>query len=327
VNLIGDHTDYMGGLALPMAIGLGTEITGDRGGNWVMLGSDGFEGVAEVPLDGVDDPASVEPPWARYVAAVVDEVRPTDGLVGMVHSTLPPGSGLASSAALEVAVATALGADRVNPVAAAKACQRAEERAVGVPCGIMDQLVSLAAIEGMALRIDCDALELENVPFPDDAEVVVIHSGRHRDLATSAYAQRRAECEAAEQVIGRLREASPIDVEAIDDPVLRRRARHVTTENERVDARASALAKDQLTYAGELLVASHASMRDDFEVSTPELDEVVAAVRGVPGVYGARVTGAGFGGCVVALCRPKTRIAGPVVWRGRPAAGASLATT
>ena len=327
VNLIGDHTDYMGGLALPMAIGLGTEITGDRGGNWVMLGSDGFEGVAEVPVHGVDDPASVEPPWARYVAAVVDEVRPTDGLVGMVHSTLPPGSGLASSAALEVAVATALGADRVNPVAAAKACQRAEERAVGVPCGIMDQLVSLAAIEGMALRIDCDTLELENVPFPDDAEVVVIHSGRHRDLATSAYAQRRAECEAAEQVIGRLREASPIDAEAIDDPVLRRRARHVTTENERVDALASALAKDQLAYAGELLVASHASMRDDFEVSTPELDEVVAAVRGVPGVYGARVTGAGFGGCVVALCRPKTRIAGPVVWRGLPAAGASLATT
>ena len=156
-----------------------------------MLGSDGFEGVAEVPVHGVDDPAPVEPPWARYVAAVVDEVRPTDGLVGMVHSTLPPGSGPASSAALEVAVATALGADRVNPVAAAKACQRAEERAVGVPCGIMDQLVSLAAIEGMALRIDCDTLELENVPFPDDAEVVVIHSGRHQDFATSAYAQRR----------------------------------------------------------------------------------------------------------------------------------------
>ena len=100
VNLIGDHTDYMGGLALPMAIGLGTEITGDRGGNWVMLGSDGFEGVAEIALDGVDDPSTIEPPWARYVAAVVAEVRPSDGLVGMVHSSLPPGSGLASSAAL-----------------------------------------------------------------------------------------------------------------------------------------------------------------------------------------------------------------------------------
>jgi galactokinase len=327
VNLVGDHTDYMGGLALPMAIGLGTEITGDRGGNWVMLGSDGFEGVAEIPLDGVPDPSTVEPPWARYVAAVVDEVRPDDGLVGMVHSTLPPGSGLASSAALEVAVATALGADRVNPLAAAQACQRAEERAVGVPCGIMDQLVSLAAVDGMALRIDCDTLEVTPVAFPEDAEVVVIHSGQHRELSTSAYAARRAECEAAEEIIGRLRDASPIDAEALDDPVLRRRARHVTTENERVDAVAAALAKGQLGYAGELLVASHASMRDDFEVSTPVLDELVGAVRGVPGVYGARVTGAGFGGCVIVLCKPKTRINGPVVWRGRPAAGASLTMT
>ena len=327
VNLVGDHTDYMGGLALPMAIGLGTEITGDRGGNWVMLGSDGFEGVAEIPLDGVPDPSTVEPPWARYVAAVVGEVRPDDGLVGMVHSTLPPGSGLASSAALEVAVATALGADRLNPLAAAQACQRAEEQAVGVPCGIMDQLVSLAAVDGMALRIDCDTLAIEHVAFPDDAEVVVIHSGQHRELSTSDYAARRAECEAAEQIIGRLRDASPIDTEAIDDPVLRRRARHVTTENERVDAMAAALDKGQLGYAGELLVASHASMRDDFEVSTPVLDELVGTVRGVPGVYGARVTGAGFGGCVIVLCKPKTRINGPVVWRGRPAAGASLTET
>src|SRR5690606_67817 len=119
VNLIGDHTDYMGGLVLPMAIGLGIEIAGDRGGNWVMLGSDRFEGVAEVPVSGVPDPSTVEPTWGRYVAAVVDEVRPDDGLVGMVHSTLPPGSGLASSAALEVAVATALGAVRLDPVAAA----------------------------------------------------------------------------------------------------------------------------------------------------------------------------------------------------------------
>lgn len=327
VNLIGDHTDYMGGLVLPMAIGLGTEITGDRGGNWVMLGSDGFDGVAEIPREGVDDPAAVDPPWARYVAAVVNEVRPADGLVGMVHSQLPAESGLASSAALEVAVATALGIDRVDPVAAAQACQRAEQAAVGVPCGIMDQLVSLAAVEGMALRIDCDSLEIEPVPFPEDAEVVVIHSGDHRDLGSSAYAERRAQCEAAEQVIGRLRDATPADAERIDDPIVRRRARHVITENERVDALASALRKGQLTTAGELLVASHASMRDDFQVSTPALDELVGMVRGVPGVYGARVTGAGFGGCVVVLCRAKTRIAGPIVWRGRPAGGATLHAT
>ena len=326
VNLIGDHTDYMGGLVLPMAIGLGTEITGDRGGNWVMLGSDRFEGVAEIPRKGVADPAAVEPPWARYVAAVVDEVGPDDGLVGMVQSTLPVASGLASSAALEVAVAAALGADLSDPQAVAESCQRAEHRAVGVPCGIMDQLVSVAAVEGTVLRIDCDTLDLERVPFPEDAEIVIIHSGQHRELSGSAYAERRAECEAAEAAIGqvRLRDASPVDVEAIDDPVLRRRARHVTTENQRVDALASALSAGQLAYAGELLVASHASLRDDFEVSTPILDALVGTVRGVPGVYGARVTGAGFGGCVVVLCKPKTRIAGPVVWRGRPTGGAMV---
>jgi galactokinase len=326
VNLIGDHTDYMGGLVLPMAIGLGTEITGDRGGNWVMLGSDRFEGVAEVPLDGGADPTEVQPRWARYVAAVVAEVQPDDGLVGMVQSTLPPGSGLASSAALIVAVACALGADRSDPVALAQACQRAEQRAVGVPVGIMDQLVSLAASEGTVLRIDCDSLTVEPVRFPEDAEIVVLHSGEHRELSGSAYAERRSQCDEAERVVGRLRDASPVDVEAIDDPVLRRRARHVTTENRRVDAVAHALAAGELAYAGELLVASHASLRDDFEVSTPALDQLVNTVRGVPGVYGARVTGAGFGGCVVALCRPKTRINGPVVWRGRPAPGASLAT-
>jgi galactokinase len=328
VNLIGDHTDYMGGLVLPMAIGLGTEITGDRGGNWVMLGSDRFDGVAEVPLGGAAEPADVEPRWARYVAAVVDEVEPDDGLVGMVHSTLPADSGLASSAALLVAVACALGAERSDPVALAKACQRAEHRAVGVPVGIMDQLVSLAASEGTVLRIDCDSLDVDRVPFPEDAEIVVIHSGEHRELSGSAYAERRSQCEEAEALLGRpLREVTAVEVERLEDPVLARRARHVVTENRRVDAFAHALAADQLAYAGELLVASHASLRDDFEVSTPVLDEIVATVRGVRGVYGARVTGAGFGGCVVVLCRPKARIPGPVVWRGRPQGGASLVTT
>jgi galactokinase len=322
VNLIGDHTDYMGGLVLPLAIGLGTEITGDRGGNWVMLGSERFDGVAEVPLDGGDDPAKAEPPWTRYVAAVVAELQPDDGLVGMVHSDLPPGGGLASSAALEVALAVALGADLGDPIGLAQACQRAEQRAVGVPCGIMDQLVAVAAEAGQVLRIDCRSLAVEKLPFPEDAEILVVDSGEPRELSGSAYAQRRKECEAAEEVVGPLRDASPAAVEAIDDPVLRRRARHVTTENERVDALGVALGEGQLRYAGELLVASHASLRDDFDATTPALDALVVALRSVPGVYGARVTGAGFGGCVVALCQPKTRLKLPVVWRGRPAGGA-----
>jgi galactokinase len=324
VNLIGDHTDYVGGLVLPMAIGLGTEVTGDRGGDWVMLGSEQFDGVAEIPLGDQADPAFVEPRWARYVAAVVAEIDPSDGLVGMLNSTLPPGGGLASSAALEVAVATALGADLTEPLGVARACQRAEQRAVGVPCGIMDQLVAVAAVANTALRIDCRTLDIERIPFPEAAEIVVIHSGDERELAKTAYAERRAECEAIEEMVGPLRELTPADVEAIEEPVLRRRARHVTTENDRVDALAAALAADQLRYAGELLVASHVSLRDDFEVSTPALDELVTSLRATPGVFGARVTGAGFGGCAIALCRPGVPIAAPILWRGRPAPGAWL---
>ncbi|HLM62729.1 MAG TPA: galactokinase [Acidimicrobiales bacterium] len=325
VNLIGDHTDYMGGLVLPMAIGLGAEVTGDRGGDWVMLGSEQFDGVAEIALDSQSDPAFIEPPWARYVAAVVAEIAPRDGFVGVLNSTLPPGGGLGSSAAVEVAVATALGADLADPLRVAQACQRAEERAVGVPCGIMDQLVAIAAVPDAALRIDCRTLEIDHVPFPDDAEVAVVHSGDQRDLAKTPYAERRAECEAAEELVGRrLRDLSPAEVEDIDEPLLRRRARHVTTENDRVDALAAALTEGQLRYAGELLVASHVSLRDDFEVSTPRLDALVTELRATPGVFGARVTGAGFGGCVIALCRSETPIGPPVLWRGRPAHGAEL---
>ncbi|MBK9178976.1 MAG: galactokinase [Acidimicrobiales bacterium] len=321
VNLIGDHTDYTGGLVLPMAIDLETVVEGERTGDVVELHSDARPHPARVALD-VGDPAAVEPDWARYVAGVVAEVRPRVGLVGRVRSTVPVGSGLSSSAALEVSVALALGFEG-SPLALALACQRAEQRASGVPCGVMDQLASAAGVAGHALLVDCTTLEVRPVPLPPGVEVVVVPSGQPRALAGSAYAERRAQCEAAAVEIGPLREARPADVARLADVVVRARARHVVTENARVLAFADALARGDLAAAGRLMTESHVSLRDDFEVSTPVLDALVARLSATAGVYGARLTGAGFGGCVVALCEPGAPIEGRVV---RASAGASVAT-
>jgi galactokinase len=302
VNLIGDHTDYAGGLALPMAVDLGTTVEGERTGSTVELCSDQDPTPARVDL-AVTDPAAVEPPWARYVAGVVAELRPTVGLRGRVRSTLPVGAGLSSSAALELSVALALGFEG-DPLELARLGQRAEHRASGVPCGLMDQLTSACGVEGHALLVDFATTRVTPVPLPDDAEVVVVHSGEPRALAGSAYAERRSRVEAATALLGPLRDRPLRDLDALDDPVLRRRARHVLTENARVRAAAEALAAGDPAEVGRLMLESHASLRDDFEVSTPALDELVATLRASPGVHGARLTGAGFGGCVVALCEP-----------------------
>lgn len=321
VNLVGDHTDYTGGLALPLAVDLGTEVVGRRGGDRVVVRSADEEGVADVAID-VADLSSVDPPWARYVAGVVAELRPPTGLTATVRSTLPLGAGLASSAALEVAMALALGFDGW-PLDLALLCQRAEQAATGVPTGVMDQLASAAGRAGHALLVDCARLRVVPVRLPDDMEVVVVHSGERRGLAATAYARRRAECEAAEAHIGPLARASLADVDALDDPVLRRRARHVVTENARVTALAAALGSGSGDRggAGAILAASHASLRDDFEVSTPTLDDLVATLEAVPGVFGARLTGAGFGGCVVALTEPGAPVEG---WHVRASDGASV---
>jgi len=299
VNLIGDHTDHAGGFALPFALDLGTTVVGEPGGDAVELVSADGEGLALVPLD-VEDPALVEPAWARYVAGVVAEVRPATGFRGEVSTTLPIGAGLSSSAALEVAVALALGFDG-SPLALALACQRAERRASGVPSGVMDQLTSAAGVQGHALLLDCTALSVTPVPVPEDLEVVVVHSGEARALAGSAYGERRAACEAAAAIVGPLRAAVLDDLSAIGDPVVRRRARHVITEDARVVAMVDALAAGDHIAIGELLSASHRSLADDFEVSTPALDDLVARLTRSPGVLGARLTGAGFGGCAVAI--------------------------
>jgi galactokinase len=324
VNLIGDHTDHTGGLVLPMAIQLGTTVVGERGGpaDLIRLRSDSEAGDALVPLRP-GPAASYDPAWARYVAGVVHQVQPAVGLRGRVRTTLPSGVGLSSSAALEVAVALALGFEGA-PLQLASACQRAEQAATGVPSGIMDQLCSAAGVEGHALLIDCYSLEVQPVPVPEQARIVVVDSGQTRTLVGSPYAERVAQVTAAEAVVGPLRLARPEHLDAIDDELVRRRARHVVTENDRVREAAAALARGDLFTVGEAMAASHASLRDDFEVSTGALDDLVDRLLDTPGVWGARLTGAGFGGCAVALCDPTADVEG---WWVQPGQGAHVSFT
>jgi galactokinase len=224
-----------------------------------------------------------------------------------VSSTVPVGAGLSSSAALELSLALAFGFTG-TPVELARLGQRAETRAVRVPCGLLDQLTSACGVRGHALLLDlADGLPDDEmvtaVPMPDGLDVVVVHSRQERALVGTGYAERRGQCAGAARVVGRpLPQASLDEVAAIDDPVLRRRARHVVTECARVHEAAAALRRGDGSAFGALMVESHASLRDDFEVSTDALDTTVSRLMGLPGVLGARLTGAGFGGCVVALC-------------------------
>jgi galactokinase len=254
------------------------------------------------------------------VAGVVHELQPARGFRGEVTTSVPIGSGLSSSAALELAVAQALGFAG-SPRELAELGQRAEQIASGVPCGIMDQLASAAGIDGHALLMNFTTLEIAPVPVPPDIDIVVIHSGQERTLAGSAYAERRRACEAATAIVGPLLDAAVDDLTAIDDQLIRRRAHHVVTENERVRAFASAFAAGDAVTAGQIMGASHASLRDDFDVSTEVLDTLVARLTARPGVFGARLTGAGFGGCVVALTEPGVLDEG---WRVQASRGAHL---
>jgi galactokinase len=297
VNLIGDHTDHQGGLVLPMAIDRGTTVTGRRTRDLVRLRSDDEEGLVEVRL-GAQRPLAPGPEWGRYVAAIVELEQPAQGFIGNVSTTLPIGAGLSSSAALELAVALALGFEG-SPLELAQLCQRSEHQAVGVPCGIMDQLVSAGGVADHALLIDCHDTGVDLVPIPEDVDVLVVDSGERRSLAGTAYEDRLAECGRAAGEVGPLRLLP--EVGGITDPVARRRARHVVSEIMRVRAFADALLAGDAQAAGKLMVESHESLRRDFEVSTPRLDATVRDLVDTPGIYGARLTGAGFGGSVVAL--------------------------
>jgi galactokinase len=310
VNLIGDHTDYNDGFVLPLAIGRECAVHAEpRGDGRVRLSSQ-QPGMADVELaaDGSDHPAAVSPEWGRYAAGVLrvlaERGRAPVGIDAVLASTVPPGAGLSSSAALEVSLALALCAAaglELDRLELARACQQAELVATAVPCGIMDQLASIAGRRDHALLLDCRSLEIDYVPLPPELEVLVVHSGVARALAGSAYAERRAACEAVAARLGvaALRDATPEQV--ADEP----RARHVVSENARVLAAAEALRAGELETLGHLLSESHASLRDDFEVSTPELDVLVEQLERA-GALGARLTGAGFGGCVVAAVRSGT---------------------
>jgi galactokinase len=305
VNLIGDHTDYQDGFCLPMAIDRECRVsvtTATTAG--IRASSAQLDGVVDVAVDGSSEPGTVEPRWGRFVAGAVRAVRglgvPTLPATDLaVSSTVPAGSGLSSSSALTVALTVTFAdlagfdADRVT---LARAALAAEIAATGVPGGLMDQLAALLAEPGHALLLDCRTLHVDPIPIPRAVGVVVIDSGEPRTLADSAYAERRAACEAAAARLGlpTLRDATLQQVR--DDPF----ARHVVTENARVIEFAAALRAGEVSALGPLMLASHASLRDDFVVSTPALDGLVDACM-EHGALGARLTGAGFGGCVVAL--------------------------
>jgi galactokinase len=331
VTVIGDHTDYNGGLSLPMAIDLATEVTFTaRPGSFLVgVDSDQFPGRPfEVPLGGTA-PVRDE---ALLAAGLLRLAAPPSGGTLRVTSTLPVGAGLSSSAAFAVAVLLALGHDD-EPLALARACQEAE-RMAGAAVGLLDPLAIAGAQAGHALHIDFDTLETHQVAVPDEAAFVVVHSESPRLLTTTPYAARRAECERTTQILGRpLGRCTLGDLSELHDPVLRRRARHVVTECARVREAERLLGRGDLRGVGAVMTEGHRSLAGDYRISVAAVDEVVERLLAMPGVLGARMTGGGFGGCVVALCRPDSPALDPAThaprraWRVSPSGGAARPAT
>lgn len=309
-NLIGEHTDHTDGLVLPVAIDRGLTLRATLGGDRIRLDSDGATEVVDVAADGSEVPPQG---FGRFVAAVAAELseagrRPV-GMVGSLLSDLPQGAGLSSSAALEVVVAIALlaadGDLQVAPLDLAALCRRAEHRAVGVPSGLMDQAASILGRADHAVLLDCGTLEHELVPVPGDHALLIMDSGVRRKLESSGYARRTGELGEALHVLAGRRpaEVAPEELDALLgelDDIPARRLRHVVTENARVRETVEALRAGDLDAVGRLFAASHASLRDDFEVSIPQLDHL-ADLAVEAGAAAARMTGGGFGGAAIAL--------------------------
>ncbi len=311
VNLIGEHTDYNDGFVLPMAIDREVWIAlRPRRDTRVVAHSLDFDETAELDTAALSRGDSG---WFEYVkgaaAALGEAGRPVAGWEGVIGGNVPIGAGLSSSAALELATLRAFAAVAElawEPTWAALLGQRVENHWIGVSSGIMDQLVVAAGRAGHAMLIDCRSLAIEPVPIPADAAIVVLDTDTRRGLLDSAYNRRRRQCEAAAAAFGvpALRDVDLATFEAGSvslDPITRRRARHVVTENRRTLEAADALRSAELERLGALMNASHASLRDDFEVTSDALNTIVQIAQDAGGCYGARMTGAGFGGCAVAL--------------------------
>jgi galactokinase len=358
VNLIGEHTDYNDGFVLPMAINRGAvaafapTATGTMRVHAVVFGDTHVFSVSA--LKGT--PPRHVAGWAGYVEgvawALLDAGLPLRPIDVAIDSDLPIGAGLSSSAALELSVARALTAAagvEWDPIAMARAGQRAEHEFAGVPCGIMDELASAAAVEDAAILIDCRSLEVRQVPLPAGVAIAIMDTGVRRELTAGHYAERRASCERAvaaiQTVAAHVRALRDVDEALLSrcrdllSPTDFRRASHVVAENSRTVAAADAFAAADVHCAAQLMNASHESLRELYEVSSAELDAIVEVARAHHGCRGARMTGAGFGGCAVALidatevnsfstdvARAYQRATGRegMVFVSRPSAGARL---
>lgn len=351
VNLIGEHTDYNDGFVLPCAIDRQTMVAvrrrADRQAN--VIAGDLGGARATFSLAEAITPLAGEV-WSNYLRGVADgllaEGLDLPGFDMAIVGNMPRGAGLSSSAALENAAGLALaalaGAPDIDRTRLALIGQRAEHLFAGCHCGIMDQLVSARAQDGAALLIDCRSLAVEPVPMPAGLTVMVVHSGVARGLVDGEYNTRRAQCEAAARHFGvpALRDLESLPDAGGLDPLTLARARHVVTENRRTQTAAAALREADLSTLGRLMAQSHASMRDDFAITVPEIDQLVAILdEAIGGQGGARMTGGGFGGAVVAMlpdhlvetvrtevCARYRTPAGlaPDIMLARPSAGASI---
>jgi galactokinase len=357
VNVIGEHTDYNDGFVLPMAIEHYAVMAADRSsdGKNIFQIRDTNAGIEPVLVDLSAPVSPGEPKWGNYprgvIAGCLERGLNPGGLDVLLHSTVPLGGGLSSSAALEVSTATLIETvtgKKIDPVEKALLCQKAENEFAGVPCGIMDQFISVMGRQNHLLLLDCRSRKTELVPMSDGAvSLLIINTNVRHELTGGGYAQRRFQCETAAEIFGipALRDATPEMLENSKgriDEVVYRRARHVIGEIERTVRAAEGVRASNWPTVGQLMYASHVSLRDDYEVSCKELDVVVEIARSIGekgGVYGCRMTGGGFGGCAVALVKTelveaiskqisadykrKTRIEA-TIFVSRPAAGATV---